>query len=161
MTDREFLRKMTVVEGKGLSIDETRRLDAELNRSEFLADAVKSLPEDTLSLAWRSELNERLFAEAAAGRRSSRRLWVWRPALGLALAGALALAIYLPGANEANRPSPTLGRSSVESQMANAHVDAVNALYVAGHGLAAYEATPTAEAAPNVVRWDESDLGDF
>ena len=60
---------------------------------ETMGNLVKSLPEDSLSLAWRSELNEQLREMAPKVRRLA---WLWqfgRPAVGLCLAGCLALVV--------------------------------------------------------------------
>ena len=90
MTERELRKRLIETDGKGLSALEVEKLDSALAGSEFVSQTVRELPEDSVSLAWRSQLNERLFAEAGAKHHVARRSWVWRPALGLGLAGALA-----------------------------------------------------------------------
>ncbi|MFZ4507493.1 MAG: hypothetical protein ACOYON_07330 [Fimbriimonas sp.] len=73
---------------------------------------VQSIPEDVPSMAWRSELNEKLLAMATQNAKKSWQSLVWRPALGLVMAGALA-AILLIHPNSAATPK----ESSLEAHL--------------------------------------------
>jgi hypothetical protein len=69
-----------------------RDLD-ELLKDESVRGLVGALPEDEPSMAWRSELNEKLLSLQAKPRA---RWWAsWRPMAGLAVAGALALTLLV------------------------------------------------------------------
>jgi len=71
-------------------------LDARLNSAEqlWIAQSVKSLPEEQVSMAWRSQLNEKLRVAAPAKR--VRRLWqVLVPATAFASCLVLGVTIFL------------------------------------------------------------------
>ena len=72
-------------------------IDAKLASSsqKAIQQVVESLPEDTLSMAWRSSLNERLIAESAAYKPRLRFSWFAAPAAGLAVAAVLAVAVFV------------------------------------------------------------------
>jgi hypothetical protein len=55
-----------------------------------IQEIVRGLPEDSLSMAWRSQLNERLRAEAVVARPKRRFTWFALPAVGLSAAAAFA-----------------------------------------------------------------------
>jgi hypothetical protein len=95
-------------------------LDEKLERSESVHGLVQGLPEETVSLQWRSELNERILATAAQPRRSWL-AWAWRPAVGLALTASVAGVIMF-------RPQPAMDTveennrgGEVASVILNAH----------------------------------------
>ncbi|MBI5705697.1 MAG: hypothetical protein HZC36_01780 [Armatimonadetes bacterium] len=158
MTDRELRDLMLTSDGNGLSDEVEADLDAALSRTSFVAESVRSLPEEPLSLAWRSELNERLLALSKSKPKRSLLATLWRPALGLGLASILAIAFYPRG--EAALPLAASG-SDIEAQMVSAHQEAVTSVMTVGHGLASYEAVPTVRPASNVIHWEEADLGDL
>ncbi len=134
-------------------------LDAKLTTSaqRQVADTVRALPEETVSLAWRSALNERLAPIAAKKVRVRRVGWLWKPTAGLAMAGALAVAVMFRIA-----PSPTISSvsvsSGVEANLVAFHQQSEVAYDVAGPGLAnpdAIEKTTGKNTEPN---WTEDDL---
>lgn len=94
-------------------------LDEKLERTETVRALVQGLPEETVSLQWRSELNERILATAAKPQRSWL-AWAWRPAVGLALTASLAAAVMF-------RPQPAVDNGveskggEVASVILNAH----------------------------------------
>jgi len=74
---------------------------------------VAGLSEDMPSMAWRAQLNERLLQMAPPVRRSP---WVavWRPALGLGLAGVLAVTLVNPRPTTIRTESASLEASLVQ-----------------------------------------------
>jgi len=72
-------------------------LDSKLESAGQLAmqKIVHRLPEDTLSMAWRSSLNERLIADSVRAKRKLRFTWFAMPTAGIAVAAALAGVVFL------------------------------------------------------------------
>ena len=71
-------------------------MDEKLSSPAHLAvrAAVHSLPDEEPSLAWRSQLNEKIFAAAHVQKRRRRLInWTLRPAIGLGFAGLLAVMV--------------------------------------------------------------------
>ncbi len=66
--------------------------DAQLSSpsQQAVQNLVHAIPEESLSMAWRSSLNERLIMESASYSRRKRVMWIRMPAFGLAAACALA-----------------------------------------------------------------------
>ena len=77
----------------------------ESTSQQAIKNLVSHLPEDTLSMAWRSSLNERLIKESTSKTRKFRFSWFAMPAAGLALAAALAVAVYVHPAAGSNPTS--------------------------------------------------------
>lgn len=130
-------------------------LDAELNSAEQvrIANIVRSLPQDEMSLAWRSDLNSKLAASAAPPKPSLARL-VWRPVAGLAIASVLTFAIVV------SRPqsSEIAVRTELESAIGGAHVVAQTNAELIGFGV---EPLPS-QAVGQTASFDrEVDLGAF
>ncbi len=98
-------------------------LDEKLERTEGLRGLVHSLPEETVSLKWRSELNERLLMDAAKPKRSWF-AWMWRPAAGLAVAGAVTAVVFMNAPKPVLEAKPTEG-TEVASKLFHAHETAV------------------------------------
>lgn len=128
-------------------------IDKRIEQTEPVREVVRGLPEDSVSLAWRSQLNERLIAEAAKGRRRAPR-WFWLPATGLGLATTLAIAVLIRG-NLAPVATP-----GVEIELVRMHQVAAEAPEVLGPGLTVAETTGGgAEALPaSTDVWNEVDL---
>lgn len=120
-------------------------LDARLNSSEHerLKKLVRELPSEPMSLAWRSGLNEKLAVEAGRVRRRRRAVWIWRPALGLGLAGALALIVLVGHPSSSVAPKENAG--NVEAALVKAHGEAVADEDVAGVGLNSFEVEQDSE----------------
>jgi len=98
-----------------------KMVDEKLAQTDNLRALVGGLPEDSVNLQWRSELNEKILAMAAKPKRNPL-AWMWRLSGGVAVAGALAIAFV------ANRPAsvsdvdPSLTHASVLSEaILNAH----------------------------------------
>lgn len=137
-------------------------LDARLNSEAQVAmrDVVRALPEDSVSMAWRSALNERLLAEAVTPKR--RFAWLnfsWRPAVGLALAGALAGIIIFRPNSAAPATSAHGATASLEAELITTHTQYATFVDVAGLGAlpmdTAYASRQGTDETPD---WSELDL---
>lgn len=75
----------------------SQMLDSQLESAgqQAIRKIVEGLPDDTLSMAWRSQLNERLLAASTVRRPRFRLSWIAMPAAGAAVAYALAVAVFL------------------------------------------------------------------
>lgn len=134
-----------------------RDVDQELNSPAQLQmrDAVRALPEEPLSLAWRSDLNTRLLGAAARKRKLDLFGWVWKPTAGLALAGALAVAImFKPMAP--SQPTVTTG---IEKDLVSHFVDTTASTEVAGDGISVGEVKDATAAHPVPTDLDQEDVG--
>ena len=136
--------------------DDHAELDV-LLRSEsqqMIQRAVKSLPEESLSLAWRSALNEKLRQARPISRWRTRFAVAWRPALALALTGCLAAVLMM-------RNTPivaTRHNEGIEASLVSVYDDSANSDELAGSGLAYHEVNDTTKANNSSSDWSESDL---
>ena len=81
-----------------------------------ISKVVASLADEEPSLAWRSQLNEKLMAVSVQQKkRRTFRLWTLRPALGLSVAGALALGLFFSGGR------PAVAGGNLESALISEH----------------------------------------
>lgn len=144
-------------ENRKLNMD---AIDRDLNslESQKVAKAVSSLKDDDLSMAWRSQLNERLAAES---HKKVKRLFfgrVWGYVAGLGLSTVAGVSLFLAFAPATiNTPGPAMS-DSVESQMLAAHHTAVRSADAAVDGLSTLDETDTAAAAKNINEWKQEDL---
>jgi hypothetical protein len=102
---------------------------------------VAGMPDEDLSMAWRSALNERLLETAAHQRRRQRVAWFMRPAMGLAFAGALAAVVMIrtaPVGAPIRTHSGALEAALVQDHRQNAFTSEV-----AGLGVNPLESRPT------------------
>jgi hypothetical protein len=81
---------------------------------------LSGLPEETLSLAWRSQLNEKLIVIAEKPKPKPFWAIAWKPAAGLALASALAL-VFVLQMNPSTAPSSTATAKDSSSVILTAH----------------------------------------
>jgi hypothetical protein len=132
-----------------------RDLDQELNSPAQIQvrEVVRALPEETLSLTWRSDLNLRLRGEAARKRKRMVFGWVWKPTAGLALAGALAVGIFLHPAT-----APTNG-GELEKALVNHYVEASTAREAAVDGVTPNEVKDSGGTGATPGYWDQEDVG--
>jgi len=142
-----------------------KRVIEELELDERLASAaqtemrkvVKALPEDGLSLAWRSSLNERLMKTAVRQRRKQILGWIVKPAFGLAVAGALSVVLFTRQlAPQSSSFTSTSG--GIEASIVSAHREETSYVDIVGASLTPVEAKndqSTGLAAPDL---GESDL---
>ena|SRR5579862_7444889 len=118
-----------------------------------IRDAVRALPEEPLSMAWRSELNTQLRAVAVRRKKLNLFGWVWKPTVGLALAGGLAVALFV------HPTSPSRSGGDIESGLVNHFVDSANAREVAGDGITPNESKDSAGSSSATIDWDQEDVG--
>jgi hypothetical protein len=131
-------------------------LDGELSSpaQQRVREIVHSLPEETLSLSWRSDLNARLRSEAARRRKLNLFGWVWKPAVGVAFAAVLVLAFVarMPNMGPVERPRP-----NVEQALIGSYVDTTASLDIAG------DVSPMGEKdqpqKPVQGDWEQEDVG--
>lgn len=132
----------------------TGSLDELLNSAGQLQmrEAVRALPEDVPSLAWRSQLGARLMEQAKASR-SRRRLWfVLSPSLGGLAAACLFVGIFVTRHQMPPVPvtPPQVAQSqagpSLEDQLVASHVDSDTSQDVVGSGLNSQEVQSTSDS---------------
>lgn len=103
-----------------------------------MRSVMKSMPDDMVSMAWRSSLNERLIAEAAKTKKPNRFLILLRPALGLGLACMLAGVWFINSAHIGGTPRATrvaVSSGHLESALVSLHEQSEIGSEVAGVGL--------------------------
>jgi len=129
----------------------------ESGESRKIAEAVRLLTDDELSMAWRSELNAKLSASA---RKRRHRFAITRPlrwvtGLGLSAMTAATLLLFLLPANV-----PKAGTNSyetLESQLLAAHMSSVSSTDIAGEGLSSLDETETVSSSRE-PEWQKEDL---
>lgn len=116
---------------KGLSRDEQIRLEMALDSREHaeVRSWVGELSDDEPSLAWRSALNERLHA-VKPPMKQPRMRWRWASVMGLGLASALTLTVYLVGLKPTMPSTAPVApeAASVEASLLAAHQDGLSML---------------------------------
>ena len=119
-----------------------------------MRESVRALPDDTVSLAWRSELNARLRKSYARRRRFDLFGWIWKPTAGLAIAGGLALVLFIhPGG------SGTAGNGALERGLVNQYIETTTAREIAADGVTPNEAKEAGESGTSTIDWDQEDVG--
>ncbi len=108
---------------------------------EFVRGLVANVPDDDLSMAWRSSLNERLLQTAHVAPKKQRMAWFLRPAMGLAFASALAAVLMI----RMSPPSSSIVRTtgSLEAALVRDHEQNIVMSDVAGLGVNPMESRPT------------------
>ena len=107
-----------------LTLAEAVVLDEEIERLEPMRNALQALPSDELSLQWRSQLNERLAAEAKPAPVRRNVFALWPVAVSGLAACALAVALFAPRAGSAPTAST---ENSVEARLVRSHQEFQNA----------------------------------
>ncbi|MBN9501201.1 MAG: hypothetical protein BGO01_14300 [Armatimonadetes bacterium 55-13] len=97
---------------------------------------LQAMPEEPLSLSWRSELNQVLAAKRDSKIRRRRIAWFLSPALGLGVAGALAVVTMFKTPEV--RTSQISG-DTIEAQLVASHRNSIRIADVTGVGLNSYE----------------------
>lgn len=119
-------------------------------------ELVSNLPDDSLSLAWRSSLNEKLLVTAQKSRRRQMlTTWIMKPAFGLALAGAFA-AVIMFRVSGMEDPLP-VAQGHLEAALVREHQQNVTLSDVVGYGINPMESHPT-EGAVSMEDWSEVDI---
>ena len=117
---------------------------------------VSSLPEEPLSMAWRSSLNEQLRLVAAKKQKRKRLFWVASPLAGLSLTGALAFIVMFQPMAHKPVVSPDRG---LESAILKDHHNSTLVNEMTSAGLNLTEVTTDAnESDPDDGVWSESDV---
>lgn len=118
-------------------------------------EVVKSLPEEALSMAWRSTLNERIRAEAAKKRR--RQLWSFTlgPTFGAAATCAIAFVMFN---TNAGTPASTAANSGLEAALVRTHRQFDAVPDVTGSGLGVGEAQNVTRGPVDTTDWNEADI---
>ena len=133
--------------------------DAKLNSSgqQAIREMVRALPEEPLSMAWRSSLNEQLLVVAAKQQKKKRIMWFARPAAGglsLAMCFALVMLFHSSAPKPADVPS-----QSIESAILSDHHTSVLLGEVSNTGLNMNEVTSEANPSdPEDGQWTEADV---
>lgn len=119
-----------------------------------IAEAVRSLPDEELSMAWRSGLNSRILEGAASQRKKRLRMnFLWKPAFGLSLACTLAVTVIF------RSPAKTIqAGDSIEIALLRHHQEAALPFDMASFGLSPIEATNSESTISSVKEWTETDL---
>jgi hypothetical protein len=140
------------------NVDQKLNSDAQI----AVAKVVSSIPEDTLSMVWRSELNEAIRLTAVNTKRHKFVFSFGGPIAGLGVACALALIVPITLSRSNHRivkvdpPVATVPASpSIEEGLLQVHQDDVRMSDVAGTGL-----NPTEAVAPSQPRQSDDDSED-
>lgn len=132
-------------------------LNLESMESRKIADAVKLLPQDELSMAWRSQLNAKL---SEAARKKQRRLSFRRPlgwVAGLGLTAAASLALVFALLPNKTHQNGIYAADNLEAQMLVAHNLSVQSSDIAGEGLSSLDESESLPA-DTESDWRQEDL---
>ena len=132
--------------------------DSQLNTPPQLAiqSAVRLLPDEPLSMAWRSSLNEQLLLVAAKQRKKRRLFWVASPLAGVSLATAMAVIVLIHPTIHAPKVVPT---QSLETAILSDHHKSALSNDVTSAGLNLNEVTSDANSSPPEDGvWTEADV---
>ncbi len=121
-----------------------------------IRQAVQAVQEEHVSLAWRSQLNERLVGTIEAKQRKRRFRWILSPALGLGFAGALAVALFIKSPTTPHSASLNTGPQLEESLIAS-HQDSLRYSDVTGVGLNTDEVVT--KRSPSTYDYNQFDFG--
>lgn len=135
--------------------DEHAELDALLQSEvqQTIKRTIKSLPEESLSMSWRSDLNERLRQVRPTPWWKAKVAVAWKPALGLAFVSCLAFMLTLKTTS-----TPIHRTDNLEASLVRVYDDTANSDEVAGSGLAIHEVSDTTNTGQSSSDWSESDL---
>lgn len=129
-------------------MNERNEWDEKLKGLDHTRKWVQDLEDEDVSLNWRAELNEKLRAQE---RRKPKAAWMWKPALGLSMAAALALVLVI-------RPSQNEGPEAADPAIANALLRAHHeALAAQDLGTAPVD-TLASDSGGSVPIWEDIDL---
>jgi hypothetical protein len=112
-----------------------------------VASLIKALPDEDLSLSWRSQLNVKLMAaeEAKRKKKQSKRIFAWGT---LPFAGVAATAMVLMIGNGApiGAPVATNSSSAFASELVKTHQESVVLASVSGTGSSVHETSLSEES---------------
>jgi hypothetical protein len=112
-----------------------------------------AMADDSPSLAWRSELNERLIALQSRSARKRRSPLIWISASSLGLVGAAAIAVALLRPTEV--PVNPAADNSIEATLVATHIDSISAL---DSGVLVAPRPTTETGVSRGPSWDEVDV---
>jgi len=136
-----------------------KELDSKLESAGQLQvrQLLQTMPEESLSLTWRSSLNEKLMASVETRRRKRRVAWFLSPALGIGLASVFAV-VFLVKPNVTPEPAQS-SSSSLEAKLVASHQDSVRYGEVTGAGLNQDEVIDGKSVTSVSTDYGEVDLG--
>jgi hypothetical protein len=153
------MKRFDTVKMDGLNMTEQeldRRLESEAHLQ--IRQAVQAMPEDSVSMAWRSQLNEALVQKIEAKQRKRRFTWILSPALGLGMAGALAFVLMTKTPDISVNSSSFANRPNLEESLIASHRDTVDYTDITGVGLNPDEVVSKRSNAAS-YDYNEVDLG--
>lgn len=145
-------------------------LDTRLNgpAQNRVRDLVSALPEEPLSMAWRSDLNEKLLRKHRAEARRKQVLWFLSPALGFGVAAAMTMVVFMHGSPRQGvvRTQPPLvasraGDAGLANALVSTHQEVGSLSEAAGVGLSPNEAVSLADNHSDSDSWTEADVDGF
>ena len=121
-------------------IDESKLHSASQMR---VASLIKSMPEEDLSLSWRSELNVKLMEIQAtkSKRKSTKRFFAFGSSLSATVAVA-GYALFMANSNTIVAPVGKIDSSGFVSELVRTHQESLVTLSVSGTSSAARESAP-------------------
>ncbi len=141
-----------------MNLDHNPVEDSRLNTPGQVAirSLVSALPEEEVSMAWRSSLNQQLMQIAAKKQRRKRFLWIASPIAGLSVASALAFVVMLQPFAHKPIVRPDTG---IESAILADHYSSTILSDVTSAGLNSTEVSTEANVKdPEQGIWNESDV---
>lgn len=160
MSRRDVRKWVEGLDGANLNAIETAELDELLAtpKQQVVNALVAALPEENVSLQWRSSLNEKLRAMTPVRKHVSFMLIGFRTLAGIGLASLLCIAFYTKFGGGASAPANANPEASapqkIGSALISAHRESVTSSEIAGPGIADGEADSKKSAS------DSSDSGD-
>ena len=108
-----------------------------------VASLIKSMPEEDLSLSWRSELNVKLMEiqNAKSKRKSTKRFFAFGSSLSAAVAVA-GYALFMANTNTITPPVGKIDSSGFATELVRTHQESLVTLSVSGTSSAARESAP-------------------
>ena len=141
------------------TLNKEKALDEKLRSAEGtkVAQVVSALPEEELSLAWRSQLNEKL--NLATDKKRKKKTWnrIWSYSAGLGLSTVAGIALFLAILPNDPEVKNLMNSNSYEKEMLVAHHTAVRSTDIAGEGLSALDESELIVNGNN-NEWKQEDL---
>ena len=129
---------------KDINIDESRLNSASQQK---VASMVRSLPDDDLSMSWRSDLNVKLMAAQDAKRKKkvTRRIFTWGTSLSCGLA-ATVMGVVMFNSTPIVHQGPKVDSSAFASELVNAHQESLVLASVSGISSSNHETSITEDS---------------
>ncbi|HEY3782464.1 MAG TPA: hypothetical protein VGL56_15385 [Fimbriimonadaceae bacterium] len=125
---------------------EDEKLSAMLDskQSQAMRNLMQSMPEETVSLQWRSALNERLLSLAPTKKKLSAAMVGLRALVGVALASAVCLVVFVKSDSGKKAAISVVDPSTFASALISEHRQSVVSSEIAGPGIVDGETEKTA-----------------